>query len=65
MTINSVAGSPTATLERPESPRPRLPEWLRIKLPTTERFTATRSLLGELRLHTVCESAKCPNHWEC
>jgi len=65
MTINSVAGSPTATLERPESPRPRLPEWLRIKLPTTERFTATRSLLGELRLHTVCESEKCPNHWEC
>jgi lipoic acid synthetase len=24
-----------------------------------------RSLLDELKLHTVCESAKCPNHWEC
>ncbi len=47
------------------NPRPRLPEWLRIKLPTTDSFAQTRNLLGELKLHTVCESAKCPNHWEC
>jgi lipoic acid synthetase len=45
--------------------RPRLPDWLRIKLPTSETFARTRSLLDELKLHTVCESAKCPNHWEC
>ncbi len=45
--------------------RPRLPEWLRIKLPTADTFSRTRSLLDELKLHTVCESAKCPNHWEC
>jgi lipoic acid synthetase len=47
------------------NPRPRLPEWLRIKLPTSDSFAQTRNLLGELKLHTVCESAKCPNHWEC
>jgi lipoyl synthase len=46
-------------------PRPRLPEWLRITLPTSDRFARTRGLLDELKLHTVCESAKCPNHWEC
>src|SRR6201996_8480642 len=46
-------------------PRPRLPEWLRLKLPTSDTFSHTRSLLDELKLHTVCESAKCPNHWEC
>src|SRR5271165_418325 len=46
-------------------PRPRLPEWLRITLPTSDSFAHTRNLLGELKLHTVCESAKCPNHWEC
>jgi len=46
-------------------PRPRLPDWLRIKLPTSDTFSHTRSLLSELKLHTVCESAKCPNHWEC
>ena len=53
-------------LKLAEAPaRPRLPEWLRITLPQTPRFARTRALLGELRLHTVCESAKCPNHWEC
>ena len=45
--------------------RPRLPEWLRIKLPMSDRFAHTRALLDELKLHTVCESAQCPNHWEC
>jgi lipoyl synthase len=45
--------------------RLRLPEWLRITLPTTDTFGRTRALLDELKLHTVCESAKCPNHWEC
>ena len=45
--------------------RARLPEWLRIKLPTSDTFAHTRSLLDELRLHTVCQSARCPNHWEC
>jgi lipoic acid synthetase len=45
--------------------RPRLPDWLRIQLPTSQSFGRTRALLDELKLHTVCESAKCPNHWEC
>jgi lipoic acid synthetase len=30
-----------------------------------DTFSQTRNLLQDLRLHTVCESAKCPNHWEC
>src|SRR5438477_10302448 len=45
--------------------RPRLPEWLRLKLPTSDTFSHTRALLDELKLHTVCESARCPNHFEC
>jgi lipoic acid synthetase len=45
--------------------RPRLPEWFRLKLPTTDTYFRTRFLLDDLRLHTVCESARCPNHWEC
>src|SRR6266536_777638 len=53
----------TAEIQSP--PRARLPEWLRIKLPTSDAFARTRSLLDELRLHTVCQSARCPNHWEC
>jgi lipoic acid synthetase len=47
------------------SPRRRLPEWLRLQLPTEPGFARMRALLEELSLHTVCESAKCPNHWEC
>jgi len=49
----------------PAKARPRLPDWLRLRLPTTSRFAQTRNLLADLRLHTVCESAQCPNHWEC
>jgi len=48
-----------------ETKRPRLPDWLRLPLPTADTFARTRSLLDELKLHTVCESARCPNHWEC
>ena len=45
--------------------RPRIPEWLRLKLPANSAFERTRHMLEDLRLHTVCESARCPNHWEC
>ncbi len=45
--------------------RPRLPDWLKVSLPTAGTFNRTRTLLDDLKLHTVCESAKCPNHWEC
>ena len=45
--------------------RPRLPEWFRMKLPTASAYFATRNLIEDLNLHTVCESARCPNHWEC
>ena len=55
---------PGSNLAEPAA-RPRLPEWLRIRLPMSDRFAHTRALLGELKLHTVCESARCPNHWEC
>jgi lipoic acid synthetase len=52
-------------LPPPGKARPRLPEWLRLRLPTSSTFAQTAGLIGDLRLHTVCESAKCPNHWEC
>lgn len=45
--------------------RPRLPDWLRLKLPTSAAYRDTRLSLGRHKLHTVCASAKCPNHWEC
>ncbi|BDQ38996.1 lipoyl synthase [Pseudodesulfovibrio nedwellii] len=43
----------------------RIPKWLRIKLPNNENFTNTSGLIADLHLNTVCQSAKCPNKWEC
>ncbi|MDH4140241.1 MAG: lipoyl synthase [Coriobacteriia bacterium] len=43
----------------------RLPEWLRRPLATPGQARAVETLLGELRLKTVCQSAKCPNRGEC
>lgn len=45
--------------------RPRLPAWLRGRLPTAQTYAATQRFLDELHLHTVCQSARCPNQWEC
>ena len=49
----------------PEGPRRRLPPWIKAKLPTGEAFFELRELVHEERLHTVCESASCPNIGEC
>ena len=43
----------------------RIPPWLRIKLPKSENFSGTSGLIKDLKLNTVCQSAKCPNKWEC
>jgi lipoyl synthase len=53
------------TVAEPTNKRPRLPEWFRLQLPTASAYFATRNLIDDLNLNTVCESAKCPNHWEC
>lgn len=43
----------------------RIPEWLRITLPSDPAFARTGSLLRDLGLNTVCQGAKCPNIYEC
>ena len=63
--MNSQIQLNDSTVQRFNGSRPRLPDWLRIKLPVSDSYAQTRSLLDELKLHTVCESARCPNHWEC
>jgi lipoic acid synthetase len=45
--------------------RQQRPEWLRAPAPAGENYSELRSLVHELRLHTVCESAACPNIGEC
>ncbi len=43
----------------------RHPEWIKVKAPSGEAFFETKRLVKELRLHTVCEEAHCPNVGEC
>ena len=47
------------------SPRPRLPEWARKSRTHFESLNTLKSGLRKLNLHTVCESARCPNIHEC
>jgi lipoic acid synthetase len=41
------------------------PPWLKVKLPSGENYRFVRRVIDENRLHTVCESAHCPNMGEC
>ena len=43
----------------------RKPSWLRAKLPTGPGYTAVNRLVNDQNLHTVCQSAHCPNLGEC
>jgi lipoyl synthase len=43
----------------------RLPPWIRLSLTTDEHFAEVHDLVKGHALHTVCESAKCPNRHEC
>jgi lipoic acid synthetase len=44
---------------------PKRPDWLRAPAPGGENYRDLKDLIGRLRLHTVCESAACPNVGEC
>ena len=47
-------------------PRPRAkPEWLKARAPVGENYHELKKLARSLGLHTVCESAQCPNIGEC
>lgn len=46
-------------------PGGRKPSWLKMKMPGGEGYAAMKALVRDNKLHTVCESAKCPNLGEC
>jgi len=51
---------------RPDQPvARRKPPWLRVKAPVSAGYAATRKIVREHNLHTVCEEAACPNIGEC
>lgn len=44
---------------------PRKPPWLKVRAPGGRDYVEIKRLMRELRLHTVCEEAHCPNIGEC
>ncbi len=46
-------------------PDKRKPAWLRAKLPTSKAYRETKEIVDAHSLHTVCQSAQCPNMGEC
>jgi lipoic acid synthetase len=47
---------------RPREPKPA---WLKVRAPGSENYLHLKSVMKELKLHTVCEEARCPNIGEC
>jgi lipoyl synthase len=41
------------------------PAWLRVRAPSGPNYRDLKGLVQDLRLHTVCESARCPNIGDC
>ncbi|MBC8109269.1 MAG: lipoyl synthase [Anaerolineae bacterium] len=61
MTLSlNVIPSPTAPISSL-----RKPSWLKMKMPSGEAYGNLLRLVNEKKLHTVCQSAKCPNMGEC
>ena len=43
----------------------RKPSWLKVKAPGGQNYLALKQMMRDLKLHTVCEEARCPNIGEC
>jgi len=54
-----------AVLVTLEPAAPKRPQWLRAPAPAGKNYSELKRLVTDLRLHTVCESAACPNVGEC
>jgi lipoic acid synthetase len=56
---------PTAAVQEPLPLNARKPSWLRARIPGGPVYQQTTAIVREHKLHTVCESAQCPNLGEC
>jgi lipoic acid synthetase len=43
----------------------RLPAWFKVEARTGPDYLDLRQTIDRLKLHTICEEARCPNRWEC
>lgn len=49
----------------PVTARPRLPSWFKVEARTGQDYLDIKQTMDRLKLHTICEEARCPNRWEC
>ena len=56
LSLNVIADSPLSG---------RKPSWLKMKMPGGDNYASLLKLVNDQKLHTVCQSAKCPNMGEC
>jgi len=49
----------------PAISRPRLPAWFKVQAKTGPDYLDIKQTMDRLKLHTICEEARCPNRWEC
>jgi lipoic acid synthetase len=63
--MDIIPGSSAAVLDEPLPLNARKPAWLRAKIPGGPVYQETSQIVREHQLHTVCESAQCPNLGEC
>ncbi len=56
---------PVISVSQVENVRGNRPDWLRVKLPYGETYKNLVNTIDDNSLHTVCQSARCPNMGEC
>jgi len=47
------------------NPAQRLPSWFKVQAKTGPDYLDIKQTMDRLKLHTICEEARCPNRWEC
>jgi lipoic acid synthetase len=56
---------PLTDLRSRNGQRARLPIWFNVEATTGPDYLDIRRTIDRLKLHTICEEARCPNRWEC
>ncbi|NOT21473.1 MAG: lipoyl synthase [Nitrospiraceae bacterium] len=57
--------SSTISLQPSAFSRQRLPPWFKVDARTGQDYLDIKQTMDRLKLHTICEEARCPNRWEC
>jgi lipoyl synthase len=63
--VRSSQSDPAMSHQRSAISRPRLPSWFKVRVTTGPDYLDIKQTMDRLKLHTICEEARCPNVWEC